>query len=320
MESVVGREAWGRIEREARRHAARKRLSWEATEDLMQEVALAAWRDGNLGSAGRAERFAGVVADRVARRARRAERRNAAGVGLSADLPDRPADGSDDPETRAVLRAGASAEMARLSAAHRRALAYPLGPVAPTRAEQNRLGLRLIRARERVAEAVRDLLAPACVRLSARARHLHSLLADDPAPALASLAAALVAGAVLGTLGASAAATAGPHPAPPGPTRRAEESAHGMAPATRALSVARPALKPSGAPPTGLRPPVGRGAAPPVAAVAVEASLQKSDSSVDGWWRLTLSSDGAWGRDTTEAGVNCRSEVGAALCPALPRG
>jgi hypothetical protein len=323
---------------EARRQAARIGLDADATEDVVQEVALAACTVGRFRSASAAERYAGVVAHRAAKAAQRADRRNGVAVGLAFGPPedyssdssegvdgpdfrsvlDSRAPRADDPEHRAVLKVGARAELAALTDTERRALGYPLGPMASTRAEQNLWALRLMRARQRVGEGVRDLLMPAAIGLTVRLRRLQARLIEDPVPALASLAGALT-GAALGSLGTSGAAVA-EHAPPRTPTlaavaRPLASANASVSPGLGAVTASSPPSRPPT--PTGSTRGAGSGRPGP-AAIEASGGVQRSSDYVAGNWSLTLSSEDQWRRDTFHMTVYCDSDVRRKLCAALP--
>jgi hypothetical protein len=306
---------WERIEAEVRRQAARRGLDADCTEELIQDVALAACRVTEFRLASGPERFAGVVAHRIIRAKRRAEQRHGVPAGLAGDLADPPASGADDPEARAVLRAGARVELDVLTPAERRALGYPLGPPAASKPDQDRMALRLLRARRRAGAGVRDLLAPAVFRVTARFRNLGSRLANDPVPACASLTAAL-AGAALGSLGVSHAEVAD-MPRPQEAVTVAGASAAGL-PGADVVGAKSP-------PPHGqvllARPQLGlaadnRPGAP--AAVATGANLRRTDTEARGEWSTDVTLEGKWSHGTAGVTVYCDSQLRAKVCAALP--
>jgi hypothetical protein len=306
-----------RVLGEARRQVARAALDSETTVELVQDVLAAVVAAAPFESPRAAQRYAAVAATHLIADA---VRRQAIPRPIPLDEADEaelPVAG-DDPAEQAVLRAGFAAMVAGLdpplSDADRDALAYPLTPtVGRSKREQDRIALRLLRVRRRLADEIRGLLAPVVVPFV----RWWQGLGTEPGIGYASIAAAVAMGAILGAHVSSGALTADPIPA-----RRA------------AMPGPVPAVWPVRASEFGTRPGAYRpgsagagkvgdhgGATPraprPVQAVAARAGVVRGRDATAG--DATVAVDvGWWGTNAAHVTVYCDTPVRRAVCAAVP--
>jgi hypothetical protein len=171
-------DAWPGIEDALKQWSRRAGLDGDAYDAVLHEVLVAVIQKGEFRSRRGAERFAVVVAGRAMGHIRRPPGNLVPLDVVAEEVGSIPADGSDAPEDRAVLRAGFDAILAGIDpppkAADLRSLWSPTHPPAATPAEQRYWSVRLHRVRKRMAAEVRDLLAPAAFfrRLPRRLRGL----------------------------------------------------------------------------------------------------------------------------------------------------